>query len=445
MNRKDEHLTEQYCSSNQSKLPVKSESDNSTWKQSGVSASSKSLQSSSSYDSKSLYDSGRTDSGFLSGANLLSSEQYLSEENSTPSSPIKSKEFDSGEVKGDPIMRLDSGVDVELDEKLSSLSLTDGSINNLSLSSNSKSKSETSFNITASYESKTYPPSSRSVQSSASATSSDSKSSLFYPWHIYFQQDEDGDTQLHIAILHCFIEVVYSLIKMAPDRKYLDIKNYSCQTPLHFAVLTGQHNTVRWLLTEGAAPDILDMHGNTALHLAVSSQDIACVNALISPISSDSQNTIVRSSAPVYINQYNYDGLTCLHLAVMVGNIEIVRRLLDYGADVNAKEYKSGLTPLHIAIEMGNETLCKFLLNYCQKTLDLEMQSYAGSTAYQLASRNHPRIAECLRQYGAEWYPLDDSDDSDFDDDDEDDEMFGQNQFNSFKMNGTNGMVNVSA
>lgn len=88
----------------------------------------------------------------------------------------------------------------------------------------------------------------------------------------------------------------------------MNIFLFLLQTPLHLAVLTGQPRIVRWLLSEGASPDILDMHGNTALHLAVSTQDISCVNALISPFNTDSQNKVVRSSAPVYINRYNYDG-----------------------------------------------------------------------------------------------------------------------------------------
>lgn len=179
------------CSPNQTKSSAKSESDGSTWKQSGVSVSTKSLQSSSSYDNKSLYDSGRTDSGFLSGANLLSSEQYLSEDISTPSSPVKSKEFDSGEIKSeDKIMRLDSGVDVGLDDKFSNLSLQDTQTNNLSISSSSKSKSEIScINITSSYESNICPQSPRYAQ-----VPYDTKSSPLLSWEIYFQQDEDGDT-----------------------------------------------------------------------------------------------------------------------------------------------------------------------------------------------------------------------------------------------------------
>ncbi|XP_075224741.1 NF-kappa-B inhibitor cactus isoform X2 [Lycorma delicatula] len=440
MSKKDARLPEHYCSSDHSKPSYKDENDGLTWKQSGESVSSKSLQSNSSYD-KSCYDS-----GFISGA-ITSSEQ-CSEEN--PSSQ-KSKEFDnSGEFKSEEkIMRLDSGVDVGLDDRFNTLSLKDSPINDLNTTTSSKSKSEISCtNISVPYESRPdlhhQDFSSRSVQH----TSDSKKSSVFLSWEIYFQQDEDGDTQLHIAILHCFIEVVYSLIKMVPHPKYLDIRNDIRQTPLHLAVLTGQPHIIRWLLSEGASPDVLDNHGNTALHLAVSTQDINCVNALTLPVSSDSQSTIVKSSAPVYINQYNYDGMTCLHLAVREGNLNIVKCLLEYGADVNARELKCGLTPLHLAIREKNEAVCQFLLNYCRDSLDLEMPTYGGITAYQMAGRVLPTVAVHLNQLGAIFHPFDDSDDSDYDEstDSDDDEMLERPGYNSFnKMNGSNGVVNVAA
>lgn len=75
-----------------------------------------------------------------------------------------------------------------------------------------------------------------------------------------------------------------------------------------------------------------------------------------------------------------------------------------------------------MAVEMRNEILCQFLLTYCRATLDLESETYAGVTAYQLASRDCPDLANRLREFGAKWYPVDDSDESDEDDEEDDDD-----------------------
>lgn len=149
-----------------------------------------------------LYDSGRADSGFISGANIHS-DQFLSEEIADSPSPTlpKSGECDilsSGEQKGDTksYMRLDSGVDVDVNNQFSELSIKDISLNDLNAPSynkkNNNVKGSVPANINAQFSSSvktssnhTDPTVSVSPQSPKSHNSS---------WEIYFQQDEDGDT-----------------------------------------------------------------------------------------------------------------------------------------------------------------------------------------------------------------------------------------------------------
>lgn len=56
------------------------------------------------------------------------------------------------------------------------------------------------------------------------------------------------------------------------------------QSALHLAVLTRQHRLVRLLVCAGVELDSLDRYGNTALHLAVQGDDLACVRAIIDPV-----------------------------------------------------------------------------------------------------------------------------------------------------------------
>ena len=44
-------------------------------------------------------------------------------------------------------------------------------------------------------------------------------------WREYYEPDDDGDVQLHLAIASGYLEVVDSLIRMAPTNDFLSIQN----------------------------------------------------------------------------------------------------------------------------------------------------------------------------------------------------------------------------
>ena len=69
----------------------------------------------------------------------------------------------------------------------------------------------------------------------------------------FYGVDADGDTQLHLAIADGATQIVFALIRMAPDSTYLDIQNNEMYAPLHIAVLCNQQAMVRRLVLAGAA------------------------------------------------------------------------------------------------------------------------------------------------------------------------------------------------
>ncbi|XP_011054751.1 PREDICTED: NF-kappa-B inhibitor cactus-like isoform X2 [Acromyrmex echinatior] len=231
-------------------------------------------------------------------------------------------------------------------------------------------------------------------------------------WQLYYMQDDDGDTQLHIAIMQGYVEAALILIRLAPHPCLLNIYNDDWQSFLHLAVLTNQSLIVRRLILAGADPSLRNFHGNTALHLACMNGDLACAKALTDPLSPMERNNLIPGqivpALPQNLEQRNYSGEMCLHLAATNGHVNLVRLLLRLGADLEAREALAGKTALHLAMERKCRSVVNFLLQECKPCLDTQM--YSALTAYQLALCIDSQLARELVRYGAKPEPLPDSD-----------------------------------
>ncbi|KAF9766663.1 hypothetical protein IL306_000896, partial [Fusarium sp. DS 682] len=105
------------------------------------------------------------------------------------------------------------------------------------------------------------------------------------------------------------------------------------------------------------------------------------------------------------------DGRTLLLLALRNGHVEIAKMLLEKRADATAAD-EDGLTPLHIASKHGHLEIAKMLL---EKGADATAADKYGSTPLYEASQNgHVEIAKMLLKKGADataadkygWTPL---------------------------------------
>ena len=91
-------------------------------------------------------------------------------------------------------------------------------------------------------------------------------------------------------------------------------------------------------------------------------------------------------------------GASVLHYAVMTGKLPIIDLLLSRGADVNSRT-RNGTTPLHTAVLYARLEVVEFLV---EKGADVNAQSTSGTTplAVAIAAKNEP-IAARLRELGA--------------------------------------------
>ena len=113
----------------------------------------------------------------------------------------------------------------------------------------------------------------------------------------------NGESVLHAAAMIESTSLMTALIEAGADK---NLANNDGETPLHWAAMTGTFLAVKALADAGADLDVQDVPlANTALHAAVSHDDIVMIHFLISK----SVRTDLRNNA----------GLTALELARVRG------------------------------------------------------------------------------------------------------------------------------
>ncbi|KAG9268967.1 NF-kappa-B inhibitor alpha isoform X3 [Astyanax mexicanus] len=223
---------------------------------------------------------------------------------------------------------------------------------------------------------------------------------------------EDGDTYLHLAVIHEAPDMAIKMIDMSINDPFLNQQNYQRQTALHLAVVTVQPQVVDRLLRAGSDPTLVDNSGNTPLHIACRIGSLACFS-LLTQNCPDQLQTILQMP--------NYNGQKCLHLVAMHGYLSLLENLISLGADINAQEQCNGRTALHLAVDLQNRDLVKLLIS---KGADVNSQTYGGHTAYHLTyGRDDEEIKKMLFDLTAgDLRDLSDTESEDSEDDYGDDE-----------------------
>jgi hypothetical protein len=117
---------------------------------------------------------------------------------------------------------------------------------------------------------------------------------------------------------------------------------------LMLACYLGRTPVVRELVVAGAQLNGQDVEGRTAMHFAVESGCVGCLEILIAAGASTETKT--------------HSGYTPLSLAVAKNNFAAARTLISAGAEVNTRIGNS-MNPLTLAIEEGYDSLAAMLRN----------------------------------------------------------------------------------
>jgi ankyrin repeat protein len=154
----------------------------------------------------------------------------------------------------------------------------------------------------------------------------------------------------------------------------VNVRAYGGLTPLHQAASTGSLTVAKLLIDHGAD---LNAHGNwgTILRTIVYRQGNSCVEMV---------KLLLKSGAA--LQPFSY-GNTELHLAALQGSTDLVRVLVEGGADVNAvNEY--GHTPLFYAARHGHRATAEALMTAGAKASAIVEANYGRSPQLTAALGN---------------------------------------------------------
>jgi ankyrin repeat protein len=234
-------------------------------------------------------------------------------------------------------------------------------------------------------------------------------------------------TGIHVAAYWGLTEslrALYERLKKDPELEsgaILEVRDDIDRTPLILAAENGQAEVVKLLIDIGVDKEAQDRDDRTALYAAAELGHENVVKLLLelgankegayeyTPLGAAVTEGHWTVAKLLLDNDVNPEGTSDKYCKAAVlsaaswGNADMVKQLLDKGADINAVECDYGWTALTRAAENGNEEVVKVLLGYDALNIEAYDEYNHGSALFLAVANGHEAVAKLLLENGADW------------------------------------------
>lgn len=159
----------------------------------------------------------------------------------------------------------------------------------------------------------------------------------------------------------------------------LNARDETGMTAVAHAAKLGHHDILHTMLKFGLNSNTPDREGHTPLTLALINKQ------------RDAAQVLIKRGADV--NAHAADYITPLHFAAHQGDIELVKMLASYGANLDTVIVNNGYTPLHWAVIQGHANVVEFLVQSGART---DIPDKKGNTQLELATAKGAHLQKIL-------------------------------------------------
>ncbi len=198
---------------------------------------------------------------------------------------------------------------------------------------------------------------------------------------------------LHVAAHEGSYGVMNLLINAGAD---LNVRDDQGRTPLMIALISGSHKSAKMLIERGCDIEVLDSDGANAFNHSFCHKKTRQMAIQLL--------TKANVNCAPHINKHQ----TPLKLAICYIMVDLVKKCLEYGADIEHYSRHNG-TPFTCAMSWPNESIVQLLIEY---GCNIEASFYDGTTGHIILrtgdpSTIHPtstegKILEILLQVNSE-------------------------------------------